>query len=104
MARMVKEKFEEFDTIKLALPEDDEEEDEDEDGEDGEGEGGEDEEGEEGETEEDKTEDDKFIKEKGKVKDKENNKVNNKLKRTVPVSSLKNGNVKRKRKIRKTTK
>merc|ERR1711973_1007920 len=49
------EKFEEFDTIKLALPEDDEEEeDEDEDGEDdedGEGEGGEDEEGEEGETE-----------------------------------------------------
>merc|ERR1712029_876165 len=72
------EKFEEFDTIKLALPEDDEEEDEDEDGEDGEGEGGEDEEGEEGETEEDKTEDDKFIKEKGKVKDKENNKVNNK--------------------------
>jgi len=46
------EKFEEFDTIKLALPEDDEEEeDEDEDGEDdedGEGEGGEDEEGEEG--------------------------------------------------------
>merc|ERR1712111_315081 len=61
------EKFEEFDTIKLALPEDDEEEDEDdEDDEDGEGE--------EGETEEDKTEDDKFIKEKGKVKDKENNK------------------------------
>jgi len=47
---------------------------------------------------EDKTEDDKFIKEKGKVmKDKENNKVNNKLKRTGPVSSLKNGNVKRKR-------
>merc|ERR1719342_1578440 len=45
---------------------------------------------------EDKTEDDKFIKEKGKVKDKENNKVNNKLKRTGPVSSLKNGNVKRK--------
>ena len=44
------EKFEEFDTIKLALPEDDEEE-EDEDDEDGEGEGGEDEEGEEGETE-----------------------------------------------------
>ena len=42
------EKFEEFDTIKLALPEDDEEEEEDEDGE---GEGGEDEEGEEGETE-----------------------------------------------------
>merc|ERR1719351_673934 len=41
---------------------------------------------------EDKTEDDKFIKEKGKVKDKENNKVNNKLKRTGPVSSsLKNG-------------
>merc|ERR1711973_274387 len=46
---------------------------------------------------EDKTEDDKFIEEKGKVKDKENNKVNNKLKRTGPVSSLKNGNVKRKR-------
>merc|ERR1712170_333258 len=46
---------------------------------------------------EDKTEEDKFIKEKGKVKDKENNKVNNKLKRTGPVSSLKNGNVKRKR-------
>merc|ERR1719403_149647 len=39
---------------------------------------------------EDKTEDDKFIEEKGKVKDKENNK----LKRTGPVSSLKNGNVK----------
>merc|ERR1711872_624516 len=46
---------------------------------------------------EDKSEDDKFIKEKGKVKDRENNKVNNKLKRTGPVSSLKNGNVKRKR-------
>ena len=41
------EKFEEFDTIKLALPEDDEDEED----EDGEGEGGEDEEGEEGETE-----------------------------------------------------
>merc|ERR1712058_22701 len=88
------EKMEEFDTIKLALPEDDEEDDEDEDEEEDE-EGGEGE-GEEGEHEEVEAEEDKFKKEMGqKVKDKENNKVNNKHKRTG--SLVNNGNVKKKR-------
>merc|ERR1712098_148549 len=86
------EKMEEFDTIKLALPEDDEEDDEDEDEEEDE-EGGEGE-GEEGEHEE--VEEDKFKTEKvNKLKDKENNKVNNKHKRTG--SLVNNGNVKKKR-------
>merc|ERR1712113_1155614 len=68
------EKMEEFDTIKSALPEDDEDDEEDEDEEEDE-EGGEGE-GEEGEHEEVEADEDKFKKEKGqKVKDKENNKV-----------------------------